>query len=205
MPEYLAPGVYVEEVSFRSKSIEGVGTTTTGFVGPTRYGPLYDPPDVLTSLADFELAYGDGRQLDFEGTLVDNYMWQAAREGRSPQPQAPDQIRGQGHPEKPQRKRPGALPPGAGQRPGREPHRGHRLRRRDVEARRQVRLLVVFAQHPHRLGRGGERTSSAHGDVLAHSGTRRNRIKGIGRYVVFVTNLSSQCHGAVVGRSNACD
>jgi phage tail sheath protein FI len=79
MPEYLAPGVYVEEVSFRSKSIEGVGTTTTGFVGPTRYGPLYDPPDVLTSLADFELVYGDGQQLDFQGTLVDNYMWQAAR------------------------------------------------------------------------------------------------------------------------------
>ena len=79
MPEYLAPGVYVEEVSFRSKSIEGVGTTTTGFVGPTRYGPLYDTPDVLTSLADFEAVYGDGRQLDFQGTLIDNYMWQAAR------------------------------------------------------------------------------------------------------------------------------
>ena len=29
MPEYLAPGVYVEEVSFRSKSIEGVPTSTT--------------------------------------------------------------------------------------------------------------------------------------------------------------------------------
>jgi phage tail sheath protein FI len=79
MPEYLAPGVYVEEVSFRSKSIEGVGTTTTGFVGPTRYGPLYDPPDILTSLADFEAVYGDGQQLDFEGTLIDNYMWHAAR------------------------------------------------------------------------------------------------------------------------------
>ena len=26
MPEYLAPGVFVEEVSFRSKSIEGVPT-----------------------------------------------------------------------------------------------------------------------------------------------------------------------------------
>jgi len=79
MPEYLAPGVYVEEVSFRSKSIEGVGTTTTGFVGPTRFGPLYDPPDVLTSLADFENTYGDGQQLDFGGELIDNYMWQAAR------------------------------------------------------------------------------------------------------------------------------
>ena len=33
MPEYLAPGVYVEEVSFRAKSIEGVSTSTAGFVG----------------------------------------------------------------------------------------------------------------------------------------------------------------------------
>ena len=40
MPEYLAPGVYVEEVSFRSKSIEGVGTSVAGIVGPTRFGPV---------------------------------------------------------------------------------------------------------------------------------------------------------------------
>ena len=79
MPEYLAPGVYVEETSYRTKSIEGVGTTTTAFVGPTRYGPLNDTPEILTSLADFELTYGDGAQLDFDGTLIDNYMWQAAR------------------------------------------------------------------------------------------------------------------------------
>ena len=43
MPEYLAPGDYVEEVSFRSKSIEGVPTSTTGFAGMTRYGPVYYP------------------------------------------------------------------------------------------------------------------------------------------------------------------
>ena len=40
MPEYLAPGVFVEEVSFRSKSLEGVPTSTTGFTGLTRYGPV---------------------------------------------------------------------------------------------------------------------------------------------------------------------
>ncbi len=80
MPEYLAPGVYVEEVSYRSNAIEGVGTTTTGFVGPTRYGPLYDPPDILTSLSDFELVYGDGEQLEFDDIgQTDNYTWQAAR------------------------------------------------------------------------------------------------------------------------------
>ena len=40
MPEYLAPGVYVEETSFRSKSIEGVSTSTAGFIGPARFGPI---------------------------------------------------------------------------------------------------------------------------------------------------------------------
>jgi phage tail sheath protein FI len=79
MPEYLAPGVYVEEVSFRAKSIEGVSTTTTAFVGPTRYGPLYDQLDILTSLSDFETVYGDGQPLDFNGTEIDNYMWHGVR------------------------------------------------------------------------------------------------------------------------------
>lgn len=38
MPEYLAPGVYVEETSYRSKSIEGVSTSTLGFLGSIRRG-----------------------------------------------------------------------------------------------------------------------------------------------------------------------
>lgn len=81
MPEYLAPGVFVEEVSFRSKSIEGVSTTTTGFIGPTRFGPVKDTPDVITSSGEFERARGDGRQLKFgtDGALADNYVWHAAR------------------------------------------------------------------------------------------------------------------------------
>jgi uncharacterized protein len=79
MPEYLAPGVYVEETSFRTRSIEGVSTTTTGFVGPTRYGPLGDPLDVITSLQEFELVYGDRNRLVLGGEEIDNYMWHAAR------------------------------------------------------------------------------------------------------------------------------
>lgn len=39
MAEYLSPGVYIEEKDFRSSTIEGVSTTTTGFVGPCLYGP----------------------------------------------------------------------------------------------------------------------------------------------------------------------
>ena len=58
MPEYLAPGVYVEETSFRAKSIEGVGTSTTAFVGPTRRGPVGGVPELVTSLSDFERIYG---------------------------------------------------------------------------------------------------------------------------------------------------
>jgi len=80
MPEYLAPGVYVEEVSFRSKSIEGVSTTTTGFIGPARYGPVDLEPDIITSLGEFERVYGDRQQLDFTDVgLIHNYLWHAVR------------------------------------------------------------------------------------------------------------------------------
>ena len=79
MPEYLAPGVYVEETSFRSKSIEGVSTTTTGFVGPTRFGPINLEPDVITSLGEFERVYGDRQQLEYLDGKLHNYMWHAAR------------------------------------------------------------------------------------------------------------------------------
>ena len=79
MPEYLAPGVYVEETSFRSKSIEGVSTTTTGFIGPTRYGPFDLEPDIITSLGEFVRTYGDGERLKFGDVEMDNHMWHAAR------------------------------------------------------------------------------------------------------------------------------
>lgn len=80
MPEYLAPGVYVEEVSYRSKSIEGVSTTTTGFIGPCRYGPVDLNPDILTSLGDFERTYGDRNLMQFaDAGETHNYLWHAAR------------------------------------------------------------------------------------------------------------------------------
>src|SRR3954452_13509949 len=39
MPEYLAPGVYVEEISTGPRPIQGVSTSTAGFVGLTERGP----------------------------------------------------------------------------------------------------------------------------------------------------------------------
>ena len=89
MPEYLTPGVYVEETSFRSKSIEGVPTSTFGLAGLTAYGPvpyvLAEPrvvmvptPTLVTSFTEFERAFGG---LDPVGELEDrtNYLAYAAR------------------------------------------------------------------------------------------------------------------------------
>lgn len=80
MPEYLAPGVFVEEVSFRAKSIEGVSTTTTGFIGPARFGPVHLEPDIVTSLGDFEQVYGGGDELVFgDSGTAPNFLWHAVR------------------------------------------------------------------------------------------------------------------------------
>ncbi|MEC9433568.1 MAG: phage tail sheath subtilisin-like domain-containing protein [Pseudomonadota bacterium] len=79
MPEYLAPGVFVEEVSFRQKTIEGVSTSTTGFVGPARFGPTEGEPPLLTSFSDFERIYGGLDNLRLGGTESPNYLAHAVR------------------------------------------------------------------------------------------------------------------------------
>lgn len=83
MPEYLAPGVYVEEVSYRSKSIEGVPTSTTAFAGRTRTGPVHffhgpttSEPRLITSFTEYESVYG-GLEPFEDGSI--NYMAHAAR------------------------------------------------------------------------------------------------------------------------------
>jgi phage tail sheath protein FI len=79
MPEYLAPGVYVEEVSFRQKSIEGVSTSVAAFIGPVRYGPVGDTPELLTSFSDFTRIYGGIDNLEFDGDEVVNYVAHAVQ------------------------------------------------------------------------------------------------------------------------------
>lgn len=56
MPEYKAPGVYVEEVERGPKSIEGVSTSVAGFLGETERGP--ERPKLLTSFVDYKRHYG---------------------------------------------------------------------------------------------------------------------------------------------------
>ncbi len=84
MAEYLAPGVYVEETSYRPKSIEGVSTSTTAFVGPTRKGPMSGTPEVITSFGEFARIFGGLENLSFtSGTDgnpdVTNYMAHAVK------------------------------------------------------------------------------------------------------------------------------
>ncbi|KQW50723.1 MULTISPECIES: phage tail sheath subtilisin-like domain-containing protein [unclassified Roseateles] len=82
MPDYLAPGVYVEELTTRPKVIEGVSTSTAGFLGPCRYGPVAGAPVVITSLSEFERLHGDGGPLVFAADDAAgrvNYLWHAVR------------------------------------------------------------------------------------------------------------------------------
>lgn len=57
MPEYLAPGVYVEEFEIGAKPIEGVSTSTAGFVGFAERGPL-NKPILVTSVAEYQSIFG---------------------------------------------------------------------------------------------------------------------------------------------------
>lgn len=81
MAEYTYPGVYVEEISFRSKPIEGVDTTTAAFVGPTRYGPLAGPPTLVHGYLEFHRIFGGPEPIHFDGdpAPTTNFMAHAVK------------------------------------------------------------------------------------------------------------------------------
>ena len=58
MAEYLSPGVYVEEYDSSPRSIEGVGTSTAGFVGLAEKGPSIGAPALVTSFKSFTKQFG---------------------------------------------------------------------------------------------------------------------------------------------------
>ncbi|HEY0078512.1 MAG TPA: phage tail sheath C-terminal domain-containing protein [Pyrinomonadaceae bacterium] len=74
MPEYLAPGVYVEEVDTGSKPIEGVSTSTAGFVGMTLRGAIEGLPSLVTSFAEFERKFGGYFNLGSAFGAAHNYL-----------------------------------------------------------------------------------------------------------------------------------
>lgn len=58
MAEYLSPGVYVEEYDNSPRAIEGVGTSTAGFVGLAEKGQVYGAPLLVTGYSDFLKKFG---------------------------------------------------------------------------------------------------------------------------------------------------
>src|SRR2546422_10814733 len=62
MPEYLSPGVYVEEIELGPRPIEGVSTSTAGFLGETLRGPL--EPRLVTGFEEFKRLYGSYVPID---------------------------------------------------------------------------------------------------------------------------------------------
>lgn len=58
MPEYLSPGVYVEEFDSGAVPMEGVSTSTAGFIGMAARGPVIGKPQLVTSFADYQRTYG---------------------------------------------------------------------------------------------------------------------------------------------------
>ena len=57
MPEYLHPGVFIEETNDRPHDIAGVPTATAGFVGFATRGAV-DTPITVGSIAEYEAAFG---------------------------------------------------------------------------------------------------------------------------------------------------
>lgn len=58
MAEYLAPGVYVEEFDSGPKAMEGVSTSTAGFIGQTQRGPVQGKPVLITSPSQYRNVFG---------------------------------------------------------------------------------------------------------------------------------------------------
>lgn len=58
MAEYLSPGVYVEEFDSGGKPMEGVSTSTAGFIGLAERGPAEGVPQLVTNFADFKRKFG---------------------------------------------------------------------------------------------------------------------------------------------------
>jgi phage tail sheath protein FI len=72
MPEYLSPGVYVEEIEIGAKPIEGVSTSTAGFLGLTERGPT--APRLVTGFEQFQRIYGGFTDKSYLAYAVDGFF-----------------------------------------------------------------------------------------------------------------------------------
>jgi uncharacterized protein len=65
VPQYLSPGVYVEERDAPTRPIEGVGTAVAAFIGLAAQGP-FNKPTLVTNWSQFTSTFG--------GFLEDSYL-----------------------------------------------------------------------------------------------------------------------------------
>ena len=57
MPEYLTPGVFIEEIERGPKTIEGVPTSIVAFLGETARGPV--KPAIVTDYGSYLRCFGN--------------------------------------------------------------------------------------------------------------------------------------------------
>jgi len=73
MPQYLSPGVYVEEKEGGPRPIEGVGTAVAAFVGVAADGP-FNEPTLVTNWSQYTSAFGDPVPGSYLGQSVYGYL-----------------------------------------------------------------------------------------------------------------------------------
>jgi hypothetical protein len=80
MPEYLAPGVFIEEVSTGPVPIAGVSTSTAAVIGLTPRGPI-DAPTLVTSVGAFRELFGGAIPQDAGAALPAGFsaVWHAVQ------------------------------------------------------------------------------------------------------------------------------
>lgn len=59
MPTYFSPGVYVEEIDNAPRSIDGVGTSTAGFIGLAEKGKVGGAPVLVSNFKMFSRIFGN--------------------------------------------------------------------------------------------------------------------------------------------------
>ena len=176
MPQYLSPGVYVEEVDSGSRPIEGVGTAVAGFVGLAARGPANEPT-LVTNWSQFTQTFGDFTDGSYLAQAVYGFFLNGGGscyvvriEGDGVSPAGPgelDQRRRRRQGRAPTRSR--ALEPGAA---------GQRHHRRGASTARTTRTLQAGGQAgrqdrgdfdgPHRQAGPAERGHRRQRPVQAH-------------------------------------
>ena len=73
MPQYLSPGVYVEELDGGPRPIEGVGTAVAAFVGLAEKGPVNEPT-LVTNWTQFVNTFGDFTEGSYLAHAVYGYF-----------------------------------------------------------------------------------------------------------------------------------